>query len=62
MKSVTLVGAPSYTSGSHMWKGTAPSLKATATTMNTRPMMTPSEDGALRRTAISPRSSVPVSP
>ena len=34
---VTAVGAPSYTSGTHMWKGTAPSLKATPTSRNTRP-------------------------
>ena len=34
---VIAVGAPSYTSGSHMWYGTAPSLKAMAETTNTRP-------------------------
>ena len=34
---VTTVGAPSYTSGIHMWNGTAPSLKARPATMNTRP-------------------------
>ena len=33
----TEVGAPSYTSGTHIWKGTAPNLKATATTINTKP-------------------------
>jgi hypothetical protein len=33
--SVIAVGAPWYTSGTHMWKGTAPSLKPTPTTMNT---------------------------
>ncbi len=35
--SVTAVGAPWYTSGTHMWKGTTPSLKARPATMNTRP-------------------------
>ena len=37
MNSVIAVGAPSYTSGTHMWYGTAPSLKAIAETTNTRP-------------------------
>src|SRR5688572_8510501 len=35
--SVTAVGAPEYTSGTHMWNGTAPNLNATPTTMNTTP-------------------------
>ena len=39
--SVTPVGAPVYTSGTHMWNGTAPNLNATATTRNTRPRITP---------------------
>ena len=34
---VIAVGAPWYTSGSHMWKGTTPSLKARPDTMNTSP-------------------------
>jgi len=37
MNRVTGVAAPSYTSGTHMWKGTAPSLKATPTRTNTSP-------------------------
>src|SRR3990172_1223112 len=32
MKAVTDVGAPSYTSGAHMWKGAAAILKPKATT------------------------------
>ena len=28
MKAVTTVGAPSYASGVHMWKGTSDTLKA----------------------------------
>ena len=37
MNNVTELGAPSYTSGIHMWNGTRPSLKASPLTMNTRP-------------------------
>ncbi len=37
MNSVTDVGAPWYTSGSHMWNGAAPSLNAMPTTRNTSP-------------------------
>jgi hypothetical protein len=36
--SVIGVGAPWYTSGSHMWNGAAPSLKAMPQTMNTIPV------------------------
>ena len=35
--SVAAVGAPWYTSGTHMWNGTAPSLKARPATRNTTP-------------------------
>ncbi|MNY52433.1 hypothetical protein D3C86_1881020 [compost metagenome] len=35
--SVTAVGAPWYTSGTHMWNGTTPSLNARPATTNTRP-------------------------
>ncbi len=37
ISSVTAVGAPWYTSGTHMWYGTAPSLKAMPETTNTSP-------------------------
>ena len=37
ISSVTAVGAPSYTSGTHMWYGTAPSLNAMPETTNTSP-------------------------
>src|SRR5262245_37119557 len=60
--SVTAVGAPLYTSGTHMWNGTAPNLKATATTMNTRPRMTPALGSPITLTASSSRLSVPLSP
>ena len=36
-KAATEVGAPSYTSGIHIWNGTAPNLNAMATTINTIP-------------------------
>ena len=35
--SVTAVGEPWYTSGTHMWNGTAPSLNARPDTRNTMP-------------------------
>src|SRR5436305_5618332 len=37
MKVVTRVGAPSYTSGVHMWKGAAEALKASPTDRNPIP-------------------------
>ncbi len=45
MNTVTLVGEPSYTSGIHIWNGTAPNLKPTPTMRkaipNTSPMLSP---------------------
>ena len=41
MKAVTGVGAPSYTSGVHMWNGTALILNASPATMNTTPITSP---------------------
>ena len=38
MKPVTGVGAPSYASGAHMWKGTAATLNASAIRMKYSPM------------------------
>ncbi|KAG1448897.1 hypothetical protein G6F57_016743 [Rhizopus arrhizus] len=38
MNSAIGAGAPWYTSGSHMWNGAAPSLKATPAIMNTAPV------------------------
>ena len=40
-KAVTGVGAPSYTSGVHMWNGTADTLKASPARMKTMPKMMP---------------------
>ena len=37
MNMVIAVGAPWYTSGTHMWNGTAPSLKARPATRKARP-------------------------
>ena len=42
-KAVTGVGEPSYTSGVHMWKGTAETLKARPTSRNTRPKSRPTD-------------------
>ena len=39
MVKVTAVGAPWYTSGTHIWNGTAPNLKAIPQTTNTAPNM-----------------------
>src|SRR6185503_4293293 len=63
MNNVTGVGAPWYTSGSHMWNGTAPNLNATPTMMNA----SASSAGTLTspppmRVASSARFSVPVMP
>ncbi len=41
MNAVTAVGAPSYTSGVHMWNGTALILNASPATMNTTPTTSP---------------------
>ena len=38
---VTEVGEPWYTSGAHIWKGTAEILKAKPTIINTRPKIIP---------------------
>ncbi len=38
IKAVTGAGAPSYTSGVHMWKGTTPSLKPTPTITSPNPV------------------------
>ena len=38
---VTGVGAPSYTSGVHMWNGTAETLKQSPANRNTSPNVTP---------------------
>src|SRR3954447_14283874 len=40
---VTRVGAPSYTSGGHMWNGTAETLNAKPTSTNTIPTTNPAE-------------------
>ena len=37
MNAVTGVGAPSYTSGAHMWKGTAATLNPKPTISNANP-------------------------
>ena len=39
MKAVTAVGAPWYTSGVHMWNGTAATLKPNPTRMRAAPMV-----------------------
>ena len=56
-------GAPWYTSGSHMWNGAAPSLKATPAIMNTAPVISStrsSECGMASR--ITSRCRRPVAP
>src|SRR3970282_1221267 len=40
MNMVIAVGAPWYTSGTHMWKGKGPSLNARLATMNAKPNTT----------------------
>jgi hypothetical protein len=65
MKVVTGVAAPSYASGTHMWNGTAPSLKARPATMNTVPSTSAARLATLPAAmlrASSFRSSVPAAP
>src|ERR1700728_4583875 len=64
MNTVTHVGDPSYTSGSHMWNGTAPSLKPTPTIMNAIPNMRPILSAKLEWTTcpITASSRCPVTP
>ena len=46
MKAVTGAGAPSYTSGVHIWKGTAEILKPKPMMRNTAPSVMKSGDAA----------------
>ena len=67
MINVTGVGAPWYTSGIHMWKGTTPSLKASPETTNTRPKTRNVRSEALAAWRVTSRAtsvmvSVPVAP
>ena len=64
MNTVTHVGDPSYTSGIHMWNGTAPSLNPTPTIMNAIPNMRPMLPAKLEWTicAIAASSRCPVTP
>ena len=60
-KLVTEVGEPWYTSGVHMWKGTAETLKARPTSMKTIPKIVPTLKSLLLF-AIPSRLVVPVKP
>src|SRR3989338_3325302 len=61
---VIAVGAPWYTSGTHMWNGTTPSLNARPETTNTRPNTSRSLSAApdLIASDTAPSSSEPVAP
>src|SRR3954468_22876660 len=57
------VGAPSYTSGVHMWNGTADTLNARPAMRNTRPKMIPMPTPeALTTSATAVNPVVPVKP
>lgn len=64
MNTVTQVGEPSYTSGIHIWNGTAPNLNPTPTMRkampNTKPMLSPSP--FCTAFAIAASSRLPVTP
>ena len=61
--SATGAVAPWYTSGSHMWNGAAPSLKATPATMNTVPVSSSVRSSEPATAALIASScSVPVAP
>src|SRR5271163_1351786 len=64
MNTVTQVGEPSYTSGIHMWNGTAPNLKPTPTMRNAMPNTRPtlSEKPLCTAVAIAASSRLPVTP
>ncbi|OIQ65965.1 hypothetical protein GALL_524720 [mine drainage metagenome] len=61
---VTGVGAPSYTSGVHMWNGTADTLNASPTSTNTMPTTSPAEAlaGLTSNSRSDARSMVPEKP
>src|ERR1700680_2804996 len=60
-KAVTGVGAPSYTSGVHMWNGTADTLNARPAKRKTRPKMRPM-DGVFAAAATPAKVMVAVEP
>ena len=65
MKAVTVVGAPSYTSGAHMWKGTLATLKPKPTSSRAAPSTARgTAPGDSRPTARATRSSevLPLTP
>ena len=59
---VTGVGAPSYTSGVHMWNGAADTLKARPQIRNTRPNTMPMEAGPCTAPAMSANRVEPAKP
>ncbi len=62
MKALTVVGAPSYVSGTHMWNGTAVSSKPNPAIMKTRPRRA-RDDGSSETTCFATkRLVVPVLP
>ena len=64
MNTVTHVGDPSYTSGIHMWNGTAPSLNPIPTMRNAMPNIKPmlSANPPCTALAIAASSRLPVTP
>src|SRR3954464_8152639 len=60
-KAVTGVGAPSYTSGVHMWNGTAETLKQRPASRKTRPNTRPTLETAAA-VAMPERETGPVKP
>src|ERR1700674_4717100 len=64
MKVVTTVGAPSYTSGVHMWKGAADTLKASPTESKAMPTRSKTllEAAAVVAAAIARSVVLPVAP
>ena len=61
-KAVTGVGEPSYTSGVHMWNGTAAILNASPANTNTRPTSSPAERPPAYAWAIAPKPVPPAKP
>jgi len=64
MSAVTVVGAPSYTSGTHMWKGTLPILKPkpTSSSPSATASVPDSRAGDASAAAMPAKFAVPVTP
>ena len=61
MNAVVVVGAPSYTSGTHRWNGTAPILNANPTSTSPKPVVS-NPEWTYGSAAFRPTSTRPIDP